>query len=293
MTKEFDTPILFLVFNRPETTQVVFNQIKKIKPKFLFVAADGPRKNIKNELDNCNKVKKIINQIDWDCELKTLYRNENLGCGIAVSSAINWFFNNVEYGIILEDDCLPNIDFFNFCKTMLETHMLDKKIMQINGYNQFGNNVLSEKYFLTKYPKIWGWATWKDRWDKYSYQMMDWDKYILNKNGYLDCYSFLEKFVRHYVWKKTKKLLIKNSATTWDYQWSFAIMINKGLCVQPEANLIQNIGFTSGTHYKNDSTPIIEFGKLSFPLKYDNSLSNSFNNKIHNFYLKQKFRLKV
>jgi len=129
----FDVPILFLIFNRPDTTQKVFDVIKKIKPKQLFIAADGPRKNKEGELELCNKTRDIIKQIDWDCKLKTLFREENLGCGKSVSSAITWFFENVEEGIILEDDCLPNIDFFFYCKELLDYYRDNNEVMFIGG----------------------------------------------------------------------------------------------------------------------------------------------------------------
>ena len=110
----FTTPILFLVFNRPDTTQHVFNAIKQVKPKHLFVAADGPRLHRQGEAEKCEAVRSIIHQINWDCELKMLFREENLGCKLAVSSAITWFFEHVEQGIILEDDCLPDLSFFPY-----------------------------------------------------------------------------------------------------------------------------------------------------------------------------------
>ena len=115
---QFNTPILFLIFNRPDTTLRVFAEIRKVQPKFLFVAADGPRKDREGEIEKCKEARTaVINGIDWDCEIQTLFRDANLGCGVAVSEAINWFFSNVEEGIILEDDCLPNNSFFSFCET--------------------------------------------------------------------------------------------------------------------------------------------------------------------------------
>ena len=108
------TPILFMIFNRLDTTQKVFNAIRQAKPKQLFVAADGPREDKEGEKGKCEQARKIIEQVDWDCEVKTLFRDKNLGCKVAVSSAIDWFFENVEEGIILEDDCLPSTSFLWF-----------------------------------------------------------------------------------------------------------------------------------------------------------------------------------
>lgn len=142
----FETPILFLIFNRPDVTQRVFEEIKKQKPKFLFIAADGPRENKEGELEKCLQTREIINLIDWDCELKTLFREKNLGCRNAVSSAIDWFFENVESGIILEDDTLPHPDFFRFCEELLIKYKDDERIWLITGTNSLKETDLTGNY---------------------------------------------------------------------------------------------------------------------------------------------------
>ena len=135
MEKELTSRILFLIFNRPDTTQRVFNEIRRVKPTKLFVAADGPRKNKEGETERCQAARDIINQVDWDCDLHKLFRDKNLGCKMAVSSAINWFFENVEEGIILEDDCLPHPTFFRFCQELLGKYRDDERVMVISGDN--------------------------------------------------------------------------------------------------------------------------------------------------------------
>src|SRR4051812_35098447 len=133
-----NTPILFLIFNRPDVTQSVFNAIREARPKQLFVAADGPRKGNKTDDAKCREARSII-KVDWPCELKTLYREENLGCRRAVSSGISWFFSLVEEGIVLEDDCLPHPDFFPYCEELLARYRDNPRIMHISGGNyQFG-----------------------------------------------------------------------------------------------------------------------------------------------------------
>jgi len=129
----FDIPILFIIFKRPDTTSVVFEQIKKIKPKKLYIASDGPRNE--SDIEKCLQTKKIVENIDWPCEIKRNYSEKNLGCGRRVSSAIDWIFEKEEQAIILEDDCLPNKDFFLYCKQMLETYKGNEKIMMISGTN--------------------------------------------------------------------------------------------------------------------------------------------------------------
>jgi hypothetical protein len=164
----FDTPILFLIFNRPDTTQKVFNEIRKIKPRQLFVAADGPREDHPEDKEKCEQTRKIIDQVDWDCEVKTLFRDKNLGCKHAVSGAINWFFKNVEQGIILEDDCLPDQSFFGFCQELLNKYKNNKQIFNISGNNfQDGMWRGDGSYYFSKYFHCWGWATWADRWQNY------------------------------------------------------------------------------------------------------------------------------
>jgi len=172
MGQEFNTPILFLVFNRPNTTQRVFNVIRQVKPKQLFVAADGPRRDKGADEEKCEATREIVKQIDWDCEVKTLFREENLGCGKAVSSAITWFFENVEEGIILEDDCLPNLDFFGYCEELLDRYRDNREVMFIGGDNfQKGKKWGDASYYFSAYNHVWGWATWKRTWDIYDFKL--------------------------------------------------------------------------------------------------------------------------
>ena len=147
MTSQFTTPVLFLVFNRPEKTQKVFEQIKILKPKYFYVAADGPRKSKPEEFQKCDEVRKIVGAIDWDCEPKYLLRNENLGCSKAVVSAIDWFFQNEENGIILEDDCLPDYSFFTYCSELLDKYKDQNQIMMISGSNM-GHTSGDYSYFF-------------------------------------------------------------------------------------------------------------------------------------------------
>jgi len=163
MEKPFNTPILFLVFNRFDLTKKVFKEIKKARPKSLFISSDGAR--TKKEEKKVEEIRQyLLNNIDWNCNLKTLFRNKNLGCQKAVSSAISWFFNNVEQGVILEDDCLPNQDFFKFSEEMLKKYKNNDKIMHISGTNVEKKSNLNEDYFFSKTFNMWGWATWRRSW---------------------------------------------------------------------------------------------------------------------------------
>jgi len=239
-SEEFNTPILFLIFNRPDTTQLVFDEIRKVKPKQLFIASDGPRQGNKQDKISCNKVRKIVSNIDWDCEVKTLFREENLGCGKAVSSAITWFFQNVEEGIILEDDCLPAQSFFLFCQELLQKYRYDTRIMCISGDNSF-NIPSKDSYYFSNIPLIWGWASWKRAWDLYDFNMSNLNNFESSYSRTFYSKNLLDNFRR----TKTGEI------DTWDYQWAFCNIINNGLTCISSKNLISNIGFgENATHTK-------------------------------------------
>jgi hypothetical protein len=242
----FTTPILFLIFNRPETTERVFQQIRKIQPRRLFISADGPRKDKINEEQKCIETQNIIEKIDWDCELKTNYSEKNLGCRVGVSSGINWFFRSVSEGIILEDDCLPDISFFHFCKTLLEYYRNDERIMHIGGANfQDGNRRGDGSYYFSSFNHVWGWATWKRAWKLYDVEMKSYPERL--QQGLL-YQLYPEPAIRCY-WKKNFDLVFENRKDTWDFQWQYASAINHGLSIIPNTNLITNIGFdANATH---------------------------------------------
>lgn len=254
-----ESPILFLVFNRPDVTALVFNEIKKAKPKKLYVAADGARHD--EELNKCNIVREIATNIDWNCELLTLFRDENLGCKYAISSAISWFFENEEQGIILEDDCLPSNDFFRFCDEMLEHYKDETKVRFIGGSNfQFGSKRGNASYYFSNLSHVWGWASWRRVWNEYDVELVklkDLDHYeIFNSifnNPFLasDWYEIIQK-------------LYNNEIDTWDYQLSITNLFSGGLSVIPNANLISNIGFgNDATHtFSANGFENISYGEL-------------------------------
>lgn len=250
----FSTPILFIIFNRLDTSLRVFEEIRKQKPKKLYIAADGPRKNNSNDIENCKKTREIINKIDWSCDLKTLFRDDNLGCGRAVSGAINWFFENEEMGIILEDDCLPHKDFFGYCEQLLVKYKDKDSIKLITGDNfQKGNTRGDASYYFSAYSHIWGWASWSRVWRDYDFSMSN-----INKNDFviaMKSYGFSAK--EREIWLDKYELLKKNRIDTWDYQFSFSIWKNRGLNIIPNSNLISNIGFgESSTHTKDKKNPL-------------------------------------
>jgi len=245
------TALLFLIFNRPDTTKQVFEAIRKAKPPRLYVAADGPRINKPGEMEKVEQVRRIATQVDWDCEVKTLFRVENLGCGKGVSGAINWFFENEEKGIILEDDCLPSQSFFWFCDLLLHRYEDDMRVWQICGFNPL-EIFPSENHFLfSKYGPVWGWASWKRVWRYYDYNISLWPK--LKENGKYNtfCDNFFESNWRLRVFDDVHSMKIN----TWDYQWSFTKLVHSGLSIIPSVNLVQNIGFSEeATHTQVGNT---------------------------------------
>ncbi len=266
MTKLFDTPILFIVFNRPDVTQQVFDQIKKIKPKKLFVAADGYRRNVKGEKQKCEQTRNICKNIDWDCETRTLYREQNLGCKVAVSSAITWFFENVDEGIILEDDCYPDLTFFEYCQNLLEKYR-DKSDIFLIGGNNFQKKIIgnNESYYFSNYGHIWGWATWKRAWYMHDNDYFNYDP----KSSTTELsHIFNSKSEKRY-WNKIFAACKMGTINTWDYQWQYYIWKNKGISITPNKNLTINLGLkNNSTHYfLNDSCKTnLTCNSLSFPL---------------------------
>ena len=249
MNNGLATPILLIIFNRPDTTEKVFNAIKKIKPKKLFVSADGPRENKPGEKEKCQDARKIIDRVDWRCEVYKKYSAVNLGCKIAVSSGLNWFFKNVEQGIILEDDCLPAQSFFKFCEELLEKYKNNEKIMMISGDNFQNSRQRGDgSYYFSKFSHIWGWATWRRAWEHYSVNMEGYPKFKQDKKINA---IWSKEYIRKY-WLDTFDQAYENKIDTWDYQWAFSIWKMDGLCVIPNYNLISNIGFRDdATHTKS------------------------------------------
>lgn len=251
--------VLFLVFNRPDTTKLVFEEIRKAKPPRLYIVADGPRENIISETEKVKAVRDyVMANIDWDCEVKTLFREKNLGCGKAVSEAITWFFENEEMGIILEDDCLPSQSFFWFCEELLERYKDDKRVGMISGDN-FQNGIKrgDADYYFSIYNHIWGWASWSDRWSNYDAELKHIeDSYFIEK-------LFTNKKAVNY-WKTIFKKMKKKEIDTWDYQWTFTLWKNRQLTILPNLNLISNIGFNQEATHTKELTDYANLKRYEF-----------------------------
>jgi hypothetical protein len=271
----FDTPVLFMMFNRPECTQEVFNVIRRIQPSKLFVAADGPRPNMEGEKELCEKAKLIItNGVNWDCDLHLLFRDENLGCGKAIKGSLDWFFSFVDEGIILEDDTLPDVSFFSYCEKMLNLYRNEKKVWSISGFN-FGADTMfqNENFLFARFMNMWGWATWKRSYDKVDYSLEKW-RSANNKKLYTSILvqdNLMDTDVKWFeYWTNIFRLIANNQLDTWDYQWIYSQLLNYQVTIYPAVNMIENIGFKSNaTHTTNHKHPLALIQKNTFNESFD------------------------
>ncbi len=287
----FKAPILFLIFNRPDTTQQVFERIRQIQPARLYVAADGPRADKEGEAAKCDQTRKIIDQIDWECELKTLYRENNLGCKIAVSTGITWFFEQEEAGIILEDDCLPDLSFFPFCEEMLIRYKDDTRIGHI-GANCFFPGIVSEglSYDFCSISHIWGWASWRRVWNNYDVNFRYWNEASHNSVKRKSLFNSLREEI-YFSSFISDTLAGSKGINTWDVQYLFMLRVQNQLCIYPNVNLVTNIGLYSvdATHTgsKEAKKSYIPSACMTFPLKPPEYVLS--NKVINNTTVKKKF----
>ncbi|MDR2773644.1 MAG: glycosyl transferase [Tannerella sp.] len=261
-----ETPILFLVFNRPDTTRQIFSQIQKMKPRRLYLAADGPRSSEEKAI--CEEVRKIASCINWDCHVQTLFRDGNLGCGKAVSQAITWFFENEPEGIVLEDDCLPADSFFGFCSAMLEKYRNDDRIGHVAGSN-FQKGIIrgDGSYYFSNPTHVWGWAGWRRAWEGFDMGMPTYPLFEkMNRLERMPSHGPFKENWRHYL------NVHHAGANAWGYPYSYHNFINSRLSIIPNVNLITNIGCSkdaSPTHYiKNhpfDGIPLGEVETVTHP----------------------------
>lgn len=263
-----NTAVLFLVFNRPKVTAQVFQAIRQAKPPRLYIAADGPRADTHGDSERCNEVRQFATLVDWPCEVKTLFHDKNQGCKIGVSNGINWFFENEEEGIILEDDCLPSQSFFWFCQELLEKYRSDERIGQICGsafVTESLSSSRSSSYLFSKYGPIWGWASWRRAWSHYDSDLSNWQlmktPFWLNSAYYDDN----EKEARLIIGEK----LYRNGIDTWDYQWGFAKNYQSALSIVPAENMVVNIGFgPDATHTISGNSPTQNKMDMKFPIQH-------------------------
>jgi hypothetical protein len=264
----YNTPILFLIFNRPDTTAKGFERIRQIKPTRLYVAADAARDGRSDEVKRCAETRAIIQRIDWDCELKTLYRDKNLGCKTAVSEAITWFFEQEEYGVILEDDCLPDLSFFPFCEELLIRYKDDSRIGHIGG-NCFFSRIVSDglSYDFCSFSHIWGWASWRRVWKNYDVNFSYWEESQKDRNKRKSLFKNLHEEI-YFSSFISDTLKGNRGINTWDVQYLYMLRVQNQLSVYPAVNLVTNIGLNSinATNTKKNSNLFAPSLPMTFPL---------------------------
>lgn len=236
------TPVLLLTWRRPLVLRQVIDAIRPVAPRRLFVACDGPNPERPGEAEKVAATRAVIeHQIDWPCQVERLYSNVNQGCRLGVSRAITWFFERVEEGIILEDDCIPHPDFFHYCTTLLNRYRHDTRVWCISGSNfQNGQWRGDGSYYFSRYNHCWGWATWRRCWKHYDADLSQWpsvrDSSLLN--------FILEDSLERSYWRAVfQRLVDRGEPDTWDYQWTFTCLVNGGLTALPNRNLVSNVGF--------------------------------------------------
>jgi hypothetical protein len=263
-----ETPVALFIFNRSDTTTKVFAAIRQAQPEKLFIVADGPRLDQPIDQEKCSEARAVVNQIDWPCQVYKNFSEINLGCKERMFTGLNWVFEQVEEAIILEDDCLPHPSFFRFCEELLEKYRHDSRIGIISGQNSlldYQRN--TDSYYFSQIPYIWGWATWRSRWQLYDFKMSHWPE--AREGKWLQ-----DIFKENYVatsWQSTFDHNYAGFFNAWDYQLTFTSLINNWLNPTANVNLVTNIGFGEGATNTNETGSIfadLAAQEISFPLQH-------------------------
>jgi len=260
-------PILVLAFNRPDRVRQLFERLTAIQPQQLFFAVDGPRADRPADQELVTQTQKLTELIDWDCKIHTQFQVNNLGCARGVTAGIDWFFSQVSEGIILEDDVLPDPSFFPFCAELLEKYRDDSNVWCVSGSNRLPQERVSQdfSYRFSTIPQVWGWATWRDRWEKYSLDIGNWRSRGLSNLDLLTRVNYSPTAFAF--WSANFDLMAKMAVDTWDIQLVNAAMRNNALAAVPNVNLIENIGWGSdATHTHETPRSLQPVEEINFPL---------------------------
>lgn len=261
------TPVAFFIFNRPDATRRVFECIAAAQPRQLLVIADGPRPHHPGDGQLCAETRAIIQRVDWECEVLTNYADGNLGCRNRVSSGLDWVFEIVESAIVLEDDCLPDPSFFQYCEELLERYRKDERVAMISGDNfQPTGREYDYSYYYSQCVHVWGWATWRRAWIHYDASMSLWP--AARSAGLLDHVLGNRRIAR--TWCRRFDAVYEGRIDTWDYQWVFACWMRHALTVLPGVNLVSNIGFGADATHTVVDGPLAERDTQSirFPMRH-------------------------
>jgi hypothetical protein len=232
------TPVVFLIFRRPDLTAHIFEAIRQVEPTTLLVVADGPSTEAESEL--CQKARAVTEKVDWTCKVLRDYSDTHLGCRNRVSTGLTWAFEQVEEAIILEDDCLPNADFFTFCTKLLEVYRHDNQIFSICGSNfQEGIKRGSGSFYFSRYTDPWGWATWRRSWRLYNDDLKGWPNFK-DSNQFKSIFKVPGEYT--YWTQIFDELYYKNIPDSWFYRWLFSCWVLGSIAIFPNVCLVSNIG---------------------------------------------------
>lgn len=266
-------PVLVMGFNRPDTTRRVLESLRIPGPARVFLAVDGPRPGHADDAARVAQVQDLVSLLNWGCETQTLFKTDNLGCKRAVSGAISWFFQQVDAGIILEDDCVAHPSFFTYAGELLERYRDDKRVLMISGNNfQQHRRQPADSYYFSRYAHIWGWATWRRAWQHYDHQMNSWPQWR-DSAALPDLLG--SRHAANY-WSQIFEETYQDRNTSWAYRWQFSIWAQNGLSILPRCNLVSNIGFGEhATHTTKENHPWgnLPVAPMPFPLHHPQSMT--------------------
>jgi hypothetical protein len=289
------TAVLFLTFNRPEHTRVALERIRSARPPRLYLHSDGARPQVAGEAEKVASVREILQQgVDWDCEVKTLFRHDNQGLRQGVYGAINWFFESEPWGMVLEDDCVPDLSFFRFCEEILERYRDDEQVMHIGCSNlaEAQTARLEASYLFSRFSFVWGWAGWRRAWQKMSIGLEGLEDYA--RSGAIRNFSD-DPMAQAYLLDKFR-VTQAGKNNSWAYAWFYSILKNNGLCIVPKLNLVQNTGVgeagATNTTGRNEKARL-RAQPMSFPLVHPESRDPVPALERQFFYLSQKNRQRL
>jgi hypothetical protein len=264
------TPVAMFIFNRRDVTARVFAEVRRAQPKQLFLISDGARSDRPGEERQVSLTREIVTGIDWECDVKTLFADQNMGCKKRVSSGLAWVFEQVEDAIILEDDCLPHPSFFAYCQELLDRYRDDERIGAISGNNfQEGMSRTPHSYYFSKYFHCWGWASWRRTWQNFDLNFQTWPSFR-DQGGLL---SVADSPTESWYWTRlfNEQYSGDTKVSSWAYPWLYSAWAQNALTILPDVNLISNIGFSGeGTHCTDSDSEfanmdVYDIGTLQHP----------------------------
>ena len=268
MSERYAEPVLLIGFNRPQHLERVIDALRSAAPRHVFLAIDGPRDSHPADAERVHACRALARRIDWDAQVETLFQERNLGCGLGVATAIRWFFDHVDRGVILEDDIIPDESFFGFCSELLERYEDNDQVLAISGCNFVPRDHISrphDAYRFSQVPHIWGWATWRRAWLQHRLDISGWRRTLPLRQLWRKTHRSAPATA---YWAAMFESLARGEIDTWDGQLVFAAMVSGQLTATANTNLITNIGFgEDATHTLEDRDELQPVGSMQLPTK--------------------------